>query len=115
MVRFQVLTAASMKMTVTLMMEAVSTSETEVNFHQTTRHCILEDSHLQYASYYIFTYWEIKMSLCSKYFIQRGARGDNPALTALRTALLPDFTILPISDYLCKTTNFLVLYYTSST
>jgi hypothetical protein len=29
-----------------LMMEAAKTSETLVNFYQTTRHCNLEDSHL---------------------------------------------------------------------
>jgi hypothetical protein len=55
--RFEVLTAASMKMTVicnvaqcslmiALMMEAASTSETSVNFYQTTRRSIPEDSHL---------------------------------------------------------------------
>jgi hypothetical protein len=38
----QVLTAASMKMTV-LMMEAWSTSETSANFYQTTRRNIPED------------------------------------------------------------------------
>jgi hypothetical protein len=36
-VRFEVLTAASIKMTIALMMEAASTSETSVNFYQTTR------------------------------------------------------------------------------
>jgi hypothetical protein len=53
---FQVITAASMKKTVfwvvapcilSLMMEAASTSETSVNFYQTTRRNNLEDSHLQ--------------------------------------------------------------------
>jgi hypothetical protein len=50
-VRFQVLTAASKKMAVfwvveiALMMEAVSTSETSVNFYQTTRRNNPEDSH----------------------------------------------------------------------
>jgi hypothetical protein len=63
--RFQVLTAASMKMTVSwdvascrlvevyrcfmaiaLMMEVVSISETSINFYQTTRRNIPEDSHL---------------------------------------------------------------------
>jgi hypothetical protein len=33
-------------MTIALMMEAVSTSEMSVNFYQTTRRKILEDSHL---------------------------------------------------------------------
>jgi hypothetical protein len=52
-VRFQVLTAASMKMTVFwdaapyraigLMMEAVSTSEMSVTFYETTQHNIPED------------------------------------------------------------------------
>jgi hypothetical protein len=32
--------------TITLMMEAVSTSETLVNFYETTQHNIPEDSHL---------------------------------------------------------------------
>jgi hypothetical protein len=55
-VRFQVLTAGSMKMNVfwdvapcsliALMMKAASTSETSVNFHQITRRNISEDSHL---------------------------------------------------------------------
>jgi hypothetical protein len=56
--RLQVLTAASMKVTVfwdiapyslmiALMMEAVSTSETSVNLYQTARRNIPEDSHLQ--------------------------------------------------------------------
>jgi hypothetical protein len=56
-VRFQILTAASIKMTVfwdvvpyslvvTLMIEAVSTSKTSVNFYQTTQRIIPEDSHL---------------------------------------------------------------------
>jgi hypothetical protein len=31
---------------ITLMLEAVSTSETSVNFYQTTRRSTLEDSHL---------------------------------------------------------------------
>jgi hypothetical protein len=61
---FQVLTATSMKMTVFWdvaqcslvqidrrfrggIIEAVSTSETSVNFYQTTRRNIAEDSHLQ--------------------------------------------------------------------
>jgi hypothetical protein len=59
--RFQVLKAASMKMTVfwdvvpcvlaasiirALTMEAISTSVTSVNFYQTTRRNIPEDSHL---------------------------------------------------------------------
>jgi hypothetical protein len=53
LVRFQFLTAVSMKMTffwdvaiIALMMEAVSTSETSVNFYQATWHNIPEDSHL---------------------------------------------------------------------
>jgi hypothetical protein len=52
-VRFQVLTTATMKMAVfwivtscSLMMEAASTSETSVNFYQTTRRYNREDSHL---------------------------------------------------------------------
>jgi hypothetical protein len=48
--RFQVLTAASMKMdvfwVVVLRMEAGSTSETSVNFYNTTRHKNPEDSRL---------------------------------------------------------------------
>jgi hypothetical protein len=42
-VRFQVLTAAS----IALMMEAASTSETSVNFYQTTRRNNSEGRHLQ--------------------------------------------------------------------
>jgi hypothetical protein len=53
-VGFEVLTAASMKMAVfwvvapcSLMMEAASTSETSVNFYQTTRRYNPEESYLQ--------------------------------------------------------------------
>jgi hypothetical protein len=55
LVRFQVITAASMKAVfwvvapcslVALMMEAASTSEKSVNFYQTTRRNNPEDSHL---------------------------------------------------------------------
>jgi hypothetical protein len=48
-VKFQVLTVASMKITVfiALTIEAESTSETSVNFYQTTRRNIPKDSHLQ--------------------------------------------------------------------
>jgi hypothetical protein len=49
-VRFEVLTAASMKMAVfwvVVMMEAASTSETLVNIYQSTRRNNPEDSHLQ--------------------------------------------------------------------
>jgi hypothetical protein len=35
-----------MKALIALMMEAASTSETSVNFYQTTRHSNSEDSHL---------------------------------------------------------------------
>jgi hypothetical protein len=63
MARFQVLTAASMKMTVIwvvvpcraiigLMMEVAGTSETSVNFYQTTRRNIPEVSHLH--NFYMF-------------------------------------------------------------
>jgi hypothetical protein len=49
-VRFEVLTAANMKMAVlwaiALMMEAASTSEMSVNFYQTTRRNSPEVSHL---------------------------------------------------------------------
>jgi hypothetical protein len=48
-VRFEVPTVMSMKMTViwdTLMMEAASTSETSVNFYETTRRCIPGDRNL---------------------------------------------------------------------
>jgi hypothetical protein len=46
-VGFEVLTAVSMKMAVIrLMMEAARTSETLVNFYQTTRRYNPEDSHL---------------------------------------------------------------------
>jgi hypothetical protein len=46
-VGFEVLTAVSMKMAIDLMMEAARTSETLVNFYQTTRHYNPEDSHLR--------------------------------------------------------------------
>jgi hypothetical protein len=36
---------------ITLMMETASSSETSVNFYQTARHNILEDSHLRYITY----------------------------------------------------------------
>jgi hypothetical protein len=36
---------------IALMMEAASTSETSVNFYQTTRRNIPEDSHLQIPTY----------------------------------------------------------------
>jgi hypothetical protein len=47
-VGFEVLTAVSTKMSdgVALMMEAARTSETLVNFYQTTLRCNPEDSHL---------------------------------------------------------------------
>jgi hypothetical protein len=46
--RFQVLTAASMKIALTT--EAASTSETLVNFYQTTRRNSPEDSHLYFRT-----------------------------------------------------------------
>jgi hypothetical protein len=48
-IRFQVITGESMKITasiIALMMEAVSSSEMSVNFYQTTRNNIPEDSNL---------------------------------------------------------------------
>jgi hypothetical protein len=53
-VGFEVLTAVSTKMAVfALMMEAASTSETLVNFYQTTRRYNPEDSHLQILIFYL--------------------------------------------------------------
>jgi hypothetical protein len=57
LVRFQDLTAASMKMVVfwaniSLMMEAVSSFETSASFYQTTWHNIREDRHLQERAYH---------------------------------------------------------------
>jgi hypothetical protein len=49
-VRFQVLTAVSTK--IALMMEAARTSETLVNFYQTTRRYNPEDSHLNLVEVY---------------------------------------------------------------
>jgi hypothetical protein len=43
--------AASIIKTITLMMETVSTSETSVNYYQTTRRNIPEDSHLHKYSF----------------------------------------------------------------
>jgi hypothetical protein len=40
------------------MMKAASTSETSINFYQTTRRNIPEDSHL-HAGYYLRSYWKI--------------------------------------------------------
>jgi GH25 family lysozyme M1 (1,4-beta-N-acetylmuramidase) len=42
------------------MMEAVSTSETSVNFYQTTQRTTTEDSHLQ-ARFQVFTAASMKM------------------------------------------------------
>jgi hypothetical protein len=59
-VGFEVLTAVSMKMAVfwvvaiALMMEAARTSETLVNFYQSTRCYNPEDSHLQLISYFFY-------------------------------------------------------------
>jgi hypothetical protein len=55
--RFQVLTATNMKMAVffiikAMMMEAVTTSETSVNFYRTTRRNFPEGSHLQLEGYH---------------------------------------------------------------
>jgi hypothetical protein len=49
-VRFQVLKAASVKMTVLIALgiEAASTSEMSINFYLTTRCNVPEDSNLQY-------------------------------------------------------------------
>jgi hypothetical protein len=44
--RFKVLTAASMKIIIALMMMAVSTSETSVNFYETTRRNNPQDGNL---------------------------------------------------------------------
>jgi hypothetical protein len=44
------LLTASIIIFIDLMMEAVSTSETSVNFYETTRHNIPEDSHLHAAN-----------------------------------------------------------------
>jgi hypothetical protein len=46
LVGFEVLTAVSTKLAIALMMEAARTSETMVNFYQTTRRYNPEDSHL---------------------------------------------------------------------
>jgi hypothetical protein len=52
-VGFEVLAAVSAKMAaiISLMMEAAKTSETLVNFYQTTRRYNPEDSHLQQSSF----------------------------------------------------------------
>jgi hypothetical protein len=42
-----VLAASIIRMIIALMMKAASTSQTTVNFYQTTRRNIKEDSHLQ--------------------------------------------------------------------
>jgi hypothetical protein len=61
--RYQVLTAVSMKMSlIALMMEAVNTSETLVNFYETTLRNIPEDSHLhtRVVSYTMFAQSQTK-------------------------------------------------------
>jgi hypothetical protein len=71
-VRFKVLTAASMKMTVfwaiALMMEAASTSETSVTLYLTTRRNIPEDSHF----HILFSFVRFRIApRC--FFVYRGA------------------------------------------
>jgi hypothetical protein len=56
-VRFQVLTAASIFRAITLMMKAAGTSETSVNFYQTTRRNNPEDSHLPFPVCAKIRYW----------------------------------------------------------
>jgi hypothetical protein len=63
---FEVLTVASMKTAViALMMEAARTSETLVNFYQSTRSYNPEDSHLQ--CYFKCTSLYVKMIMNSEY------------------------------------------------
>jgi hypothetical protein len=89
MVRFQVLTAASMKMTIfwdiapcslvevtdvskvlaaiiALMMEKTSTSETSVNFYQSTRRNNPEESHLHTLTFIYLSkvYFVCRVKLC---------------------------------------------------
>jgi hypothetical protein len=49
------LPAASIIRSIALMMEAASTSETSVNFYQTTRHNNPEDSHLDTSASFFYT------------------------------------------------------------
>jgi hypothetical protein len=51
------------------MMEAVSTSETSVNFYQTTRCTIPEDSHLQFLLFHFSIRGQI-FSLLYNYFMK---------------------------------------------
>jgi hypothetical protein len=78
-VRFQVLTAESMRMIVfwdaapcsliVLLMEAASTSETSVNFYETTRRNIPEDSHLHKIPVPWFGF-DVGTSKCESYTLQ---------------------------------------------
>jgi len=70
--RFQVLTAASIKMAVfwniapnVLIMEALRTSETSVYFNETARHSVTEDCHLQSKANYKTSKNTEKSLLCS--------------------------------------------------
>jgi hypothetical protein len=56
---FWVLAPCSLVEDIALMMEAARTSETLVNFYQTTRRYNPEDSHLQFTTMFV-QFWKIK-------------------------------------------------------
>jgi hypothetical protein len=61
-VRFQVLTAANMRV-ISLMMEAASTSEKPVNPYQITRRNIPEDSHIHRNRLYWTVYFSSRVDV----------------------------------------------------
>jgi hypothetical protein len=70
-----VLAASIIRAIITLMMEAASTSETSVNFYQTTRHNNPEDSHLQ-ALYHCGTVHADEDCTDETSFRENGALGE---------------------------------------
>jgi hypothetical protein len=72
LVGFEVRTAESMKMAVfwiALLMEAATTSESSVNFNQTTRHYNPEDSHIFFHFLSIFLAQKVIIGLIIQYIL----------------------------------------------